>query len=160
MVEGKPSWRVSRRVEFLSQQEKRKLSTDTVGIAFHISLCGLFVWLWSFQFDNLKKTQHASKDAWFYKKMNRSFALELFQKLFSWRGCKILVIRFVCMYCFQIKADYCRAPYMYHTIVGLYDVATERSPWLKKCPFFDIFCKLSTPKTSFRSISPFLLLRI
>ena len=33
--------------------------------------------------------------ACFCEKLNRSFTLELFQKLFSWRGCKILVIRLV-----------------------------------------------------------------
>ena len=87
-------WGVSRRFfEFLSQQEKGRLSTDAVGVAFHISLCGLFVW-WC---PNIRK-----------------------KHLFYTSCCHIFF----------------------------------SSPWLKKCPFYDIFCKLSTPKTSFRSISP------
>ena len=100
-----------------------------------------------------EKTQHASKDVWFYEKcmLHPWIILKtIFMKRLQDSGHSVI----------QIKADYCRSPYMHHTIVGLYDVAMERSPWLKKCPFYDIFCKLVTPKTSFRSISPLLLLRI
>lgn len=95
-------WGINRRFEFLSQQERGRLSTDAVGVAFHISLCGLFVWWWSFQYDNLKKTQHAFTKIWIEASPLNFFKIYFHEEVASFWSFGL--------YCFQIKSDYCRAP--------------------------------------------------